>query len=167
MRRYRFVPLLLSFQTLLPPGLSAQAPAARDLGWLAGCWTGQSGQTAYEEHWMAPGGGMLLGVSRTVAGDRAVSHEFLSIETRDGRLAYVARPSNQAETAFPLVRATSSKPVSGTVFEVAFENLQHDFPQRIIYRRNGTALHARVESGDGKKGQDFPMSAASCSDAAR
>ena len=28
---------------------------------------------------------------------------------------------------------------------VVFENLQHDFPQRIIYRRDGDRLCARVE----------------------
>lgn len=62
--------------------------------------------------------------------------------------------SSQAEAAFPLVRASAT--------EVVFENLQHDFPQRIIYTRAGATLRARVESADGKKAQDFPMTAVAC-----
>ena len=32
-----------------------------------------------------------------------------------------------------------------TASRVTFENLQHDFPQRVIYWRNGKRLCARVE----------------------
>jgi hypothetical protein len=29
-----------------------------------------------------------------------------------------------------------------------FENLAHDFPNRVIYERRGDALHGRIEGGD-------------------
>jgi hypothetical protein len=48
--------------------------------------------------------------------------------------------------------------------ELTFENLQHDFPQRIIYRVDGRKLHARIEgTKDGKtRGVDFPYTRTKC-----
>ena len=66
-------------------------------------------------------------------------------------LSYVAKPSGQAEAAF------SMKSIDDGV--VVFENLAHDFPQRIIYRRNADAsVTARIEGtvkGE-SRGRDFP-----------
>jgi hypothetical protein len=52
--------------------------------------------------------------------------------------------------------------VKASLTEAVFENLAHDFPQRILYRKTAQGLHARVESADGKKAQDFPMKPAPC-----
>ena len=136
----------------IPFALSAQS--IDQLAWMAGCWQGEARGRSFEEHWMKPAAGMMLGMSRTIAAGKAVSTEFLSIELREGKLAYVARPSGQAMEAFALTKAGAD--------EVVFENLNHDFPQRIIYRKTADGLHARVESADGKKGQDFPMRPAAC-----
>jgi hypothetical protein len=131
-----------------------QAQTADQLGWLAGCWQGEARGRTFEEHWMKPAGGSMIGMSRTVAQAKTVATEFLSIEVVEGKLSYVARPSGQATTAFPATKVTAT--------EVVFENLTHDFPQRIIYRKTAEGLHARVESADGKKGQDYPMRAIAC-----
>jgi len=121
------------------------------LAWLSGCWTRTHADSLIEEHWMTPRGGSMLGMGRTVTGDKTVEYEFLRIAEVDGTLAYVARPSGQPEAAFPL------KSIEDSV--VVFENLAHDFPQRIIYRRNADAsLTARIE-GTVKgqaRGRDFP-----------
>lgn len=135
-----------------PAAAAAPAPVATDLSWLRGCWTLTSPDgSVTQEHWLPPAGGALLGVSRTVADGRMVSHEFLSIAAVDGRLVYVARPSGQPETAFPVVTASDT--------EVVFENPTHDFPTRIVYRKgkNGT-VSARIEGTlDGApQAMDFP-----------
>lgn len=52
-------------------------------------------------------------------------------------LAFVAQPGGRPATAFALKSIDASS--------VVFENLQHDFPQRIMYRRAGGRLCARVE----------------------
>ena len=45
-----------------------------DLGWMAGDWqTDSTGRAVSEEHWTRPAGGSMLGVSRTLAGDRTAS----------------------------------------------------------------------------------------------
>jgi hypothetical protein len=48
--------------------------------------------------------------------------------------------------------------------EAVFENPQHDYPQRIIYRKSGNRLDARIEGVDkGKaRSEDFPMEPVSC-----
>ncbi len=143
---------LLLFATL---PLAAQVSVIGQIAWMAGCWQGEARGRSFEEQWMKPAGGMMMGMSRTLSGGRVVTTEFLSIEVYEGKLSYVARPSGQAMTAFPLVSATAT--------EAIFENLAHDFPQRIVYRKTSTGISARVESADGKKGQDFPMKTAGCS----
>jgi hypothetical protein len=99
----------------------------------------------------------MLGVGRTVVGGKTVAYEFMQIrEIEPGQLAFIARPSGQAEATFSLARLGKD--------EVVFENLTHDFPQRVIYRRQGDKLEARIEgTEDGKvKGIDFPMDRAAC-----
>jgi len=121
------------------------------LTWLSGCWTQPRTNGLVEEHWMRPRGGSLLGMSRTVSGDQTVEYEFLRIAIVDGVLTYVARPSGQAEAAFPIKSIEDGM--------VVFENPSHDFPQRIIYRRNADAtITARIEGtvkGEAR-GRDFP-----------
>lgn len=135
-----------------PSGAGQQAgPDVDRLSWLAGCWTQPRGNGLVEEQWMAPRGGSMLGMSRTVIGGKTVEYEFLRIAVVDGVLSYVAKPSGQAEAAF------SVKSIEDGV--VVFENLAHDFPQRIIYRRNADAsVTARIEGtvkGEAR-GRDFP-----------
>ena len=88
---------------------------------------------------MAPAAGSMLGVSRTVRGGNTVAYEFMRIAAgADGKLAFHAQPSGKPPAAFAL------RSMSPT--EVVFENPEHDFPQRIIYRANGAdGLLASIE----------------------
>lgn len=125
-------------QTQRPTGSGDAAP----LEWLAGCWEGSVGTRVIEEHWLAPRGGVLLGLSRTTRDGSVVEHEFMHIYPRDGALVLAATPSGQAPTEFA-GRAPGNA-------EVLFENAAHDFPQRIRYRRVGQdSLVAEIEGGAG------------------
>ena len=104
-----------------------------------------------DEHWTKIAGGSLIGMSRTVAGGKTVFFEYLRIEARGDGIYYVAHPKARTPgTDFKLTRLTGQ--------EAVFENPAHDFPKRVIYRKNGDGtLTARVE-GDGtgkEKPQDF------------
>jgi hypothetical protein len=73
----------------------------------------------------------------------------------------VAKPSGQAEASFKLVKYENQ--------EAVFENPQHDFPQRIIYKlEKDGSLAAAIEGMS--KGQlkriGFPMRRAKCDDQA-
>lgn len=139
------------------PAPTDASPVAA-LAWLAGCWASMDGEPGSGEQWMWPAGGTLLGMSRTIAEGRTVAHEFMQIrEIEPGRLAFIANPSGQAEATFPVLRLGAR--------EVVFENPEHDFPQRVIYRLDDAGmLRARIEGTS--KGQarsaDFPMRRVPC-----
>jgi hypothetical protein len=106
---------------------------------------------------MAPRGGAMLGMGRTVRGSKLVEYELVLIMEQEGRLAYEAHPSGQPTATFMATTATDTS--------VVFENPQHDFPQRVGYRRNGAdALDAWVEGqADGKSRRvDFSYQRARC-----
>lgn len=151
----------------LLPALLATWPAApcraaesvERLSWLAGCWRAEGGEPGSGEQWLAPAGGTLLGVSRTVKNGVTVAYEFMQIRPDDGgNLVFVARPSGQPEASFAL------RP--GSPAEAVFENPQHDFPQRVIYRlEDGGRLRARIEGqrpGGALRGIDFPLQRVPC-----
>jgi hypothetical protein len=136
---------------------AADSPLAR-VTWLAGCWRGLYGDPGTTEHWMPLAGGTMLGMARTVRQGRTVEHEFLQIrEAPDGKLVYIASPSGQPTAQFTAIRIADK--------EVVFENAEHDFPQRILYRLEADGrLQARIEGTvkGAAKGVDFPMQKASC-----
>ena len=108
-----------------------------------------------EEHWTAPKGNSMVGLHRDVGKGRTLLFEFLRIEQQGDQIVYLSMPNGRSPaTPFPL------KELSGT--RVVFENPAHDFPQRIIYWKDGNDLRARIEgtrtarpagkSGDGVQG---------------
>ncbi len=96
-----------------------------DLAWLAGAWLGTPGKSSTEERWSPPGGGAMLGVSRTVKDAKMVAFEYLRVVERAGGLVYVAQPSGNPPTEFVLTEMEGTRAV--------FENPRHDSPQRITY----------------------------------
>lgn len=125
----------------------AAKPTINDLAWMAGSWSGTSrGGIEMEEHWTAPKGNSMIGVHRDVGKGRTMLFEFLRIEQQGDQIVYLSMPQGRSPaTPFPL------KEVSGT--RVVFENPTHDFPQRIIYWKDGNDLRARIEGTmNGKPG---------------
>lgn len=117
-------------------GLAIQ-PVEPDTGFMAGYWLSCEGGREVSETWTDPRAGQLIGYSVTLRGER-LSWEFARIAPQDdGRLAFFAQPHNQPPHAFALVRHGPA--------ELVFEDPQHDFPQRVIYRREGAVLIGRIE----------------------
>jgi Domain of unknown function (DUF6265) len=150
-------PALVLLSVFLTPA-HADDPSVAGMSWMSGCWNYVDGEPGSGEQWMAPAGGTLLGMSRTVSDGKTVAFEFLRIaEDDNGILSLVALPSGQAVTIFTLLRQSEN--------EVAFENPAHDFPQRVIYRlAPGPTLVGRIEGT--VKGEvrsvDFPMKKIDC-----
>lgn len=126
------------------------------VAWLQGCWTLTSGDRVVEEQWMGPRGGSMVGVGRTTRGDQLIEYELVLLREQGERLAYEAHPSGQPAATFLSTTVTTSS--------VVFENLQHDFPQRVAYERKGDDLLAWIEGT--RNGQlrriEFPYHRASC-----
>lgn len=136
---------------------SASATKSVDrLAWLAGCWEAASGDSRVEEQWMAPRGGTMLGMSRTVRGGALVAHEWILIRDSGEELAYVAHPSGQATTEFRSTTVATNT--------VVFENKAHDFPQRVGYQRDGASLLAWIEGTKNGKSRriEFPYRRTAC-----
>jgi len=150
---------LIAACLLLITTVEAQEPKVTisDLAWLAGCWDGSGEGRESLEQWMKPSGQTMLGMSRTIAGGKTVAYEFLQIREQDGSIFYIAKPSGQAEASFKLVKHENH--------EAIFENPEHDFPQRIIYRleKDGSLAAAIEGMSKGKlKKIDFPMRRTKC-----
>jgi hypothetical protein len=119
--------------------LGASTGAAKslaDLAWMAGSWVSTDGAKTTEEHWTKPAGGIMLGLHRDVEGAKT-AFEFLRIEEKAGKITYIASPQGGPATPFELVESSAQKAV--------FANPKHDFPQRILYWRDGKSLCAAVE----------------------
>jgi hypothetical protein len=114
-----------------PPAAGADPLAALD--WLHGCWAGNVNQRAFTEQWTAPAAGMMLGLGHTVMNGKTLSYEFMRIETRaDGKIAYVAKPTDKAEEGFVYEGTRDDRGMTGYVFS----NPARDFPSQIIYQRS-------------------------------
>jgi hypothetical protein len=121
-----------------------QEPTLADLAWLAGHWSVELGPTRVEEVWLAPAGGFLLGMNRTVPKSGSGQFEYLRIEQREDGIVYVASPGGRTPTDFPLADF-------GKDF-VLFANPEHDFPKEIRYELTKDGLRARVSGdADGKE----------------
>ena len=125
--------------------LTGQAPPpvrVAELGWMSGHWETEANGRRTEENWSDARGGVMLGFSRTISGDRLREFEFLRIiADEDGVLSYVAQPQGGAPVGF---RMSAHDATSAT-----FDNPRHDFPQRIVYRRSGDTMVATISALDG------------------
>ena len=156
----RGIPSAALLLAALSASAAAQQPSSGPLSsvaWIAGCWERRAATTVAEEQWMRARGSIMLGMSRTTRGDSVVEYEQLRLQARDGRLVYHASPSGQRPTEF------TSTVVSDTL--AVFENLAHDFPHRVIYRRRGAdSLVARIEGpgAGGTRTIDFRFARVPC-----
>ena len=117
---------------------------ADQLSWMSGYWLTCDDGREVSETWTDPRGGLMAGNSVTLQGGR-VSFELSRIAPTapDAGVAYFAGVEGAAPVVFPAVE------VSGT--RVVFENPTHDFPQRVIYERDGDVLKARIEGHMGDR----------------
>jgi hypothetical protein len=136
---------------LLIAGAAQAAPAddVQALGWLAGSWIQHGENRTVREVWLAPQDGVMSGVSQTNRPGRKPSTEFMTISAEPAGATFTARLDGQPPTPFVLKPSPAG--------EATFENLAHDFPQRVSYRRCGEDLCARIEGVvDGKpQSQDW------------
>ena len=118
--------------------LQTAAPAVDDLGWMAGYWLSCGPQGEVAETWTDPRGGVMVGHSVTLSPRGRADFEMLRVAAVDGVPAYHAQPRGRPATVFKAVEADGD--------HVVFQNLENDFPQRILYRREGAdVMIARIE----------------------
>lgn len=115
-----------------------------DLAFLKGAWEGGRPGMTFEERWTEEAGGLMLGVSRTIKGERAIGFEFLRIEFRADGIFYVAQPGGRPKTEFKLTAADGKS--------ATFENPAHDHPKLIRYSLGADgSLRAELDGAEGKQ----------------
>ncbi|WP_037568157.1 MULTISPECIES: DUF6265 family protein [Sphingomonas] len=128
---------------ILGASKSASATQVADLSWMAGHWLECSPRGEAAETWTDDRGGVMLGISKSIRNGRT-SWEWSRIDRTPEGIAFLASPQGQQPTAFKAVAIAKGKAV--------FENLDHDFPQRVIYIRKGDNLTGRIEGiAEGKQ----------------
>lgn len=116
--------------------------AFASLHWLAGYWTSVEEDDIIEEIWLAPRDSVMPGLHRDTNSRDKAQFEYLRIEIKNDQLIYFASPGGKKTTAFYLSAFSQT--------HIVFENMKHDFPQRITYRlAEKNQLHVVIE-GSGR-----------------
>lgn len=125
----------------LPPVAKAAAAIAQ-VGWIAGTWTGTSGQSTVEERWTPAAGGSMIAVSRTLRNTSMLAFEFLCIAERDGSLVYTAMPNGRTPPTHFMLTSISGDAAT-------FENPSHDYPKTIRYTKKPDGSLETTIAGEG------------------
>ena len=132
-------------------------PAISDHQWLVGCWERARPNGRIVESWTAPANGVIAGISTSIRDTTRRVTERLRLFYRGDTLIYEASPARQPMNEFKSTKIAAD--------ELVFEDPEHDFPQKIIYRKVGAdSLFAHVE-GD-RAGRmppiDYPFKRIAC-----
>jgi hypothetical protein len=137
----------MSYKALAPALLALVAGAGDaaaemsldSLSWLSGEWVRDTRRGEAVERWTRVSEDTMEGVAFVTVGDSTHVTESLRIERLGDAIFYVARPAeNRFPTPFRMLECTDAR--------VVFENPDYDFPQRIVYERDGAGgLTARIE----------------------
>lgn len=136
---------------LLAIGVPAGAAAQELPAWLEGCWQMQAGERWADECWMAPRGGVMLGVGRSGSGDEPTGWEAMQITLEPAAIREQATPTM---TFWAAPNGTGRTPFAWTPSElpgVTFVNSGNDYPQRVRYWRDGDMLKAEISLADGSR----------------
>lgn len=138
-------------------GISGPGGAVERMQWLANCWSAVGAEPGSGEVWTTVAGGGMFGIARTIQGDRTPSFEFMQVRETGDSLVFIAQPGGGAPVRFPAVEIGETHAV--------FENPDHDFPRRVIYRLNAPGeLSARIEGAadDAARAVDFRFQRTPC-----
>ena len=123
-----------------------QRPAMlSDFNWLIGAWKRETSRGTLYEKWTQVSDQTIEGESYRINNGAKKFTEFLRLHQFGNEIFYTAKvPHNAFPTPFKLIQSNDQKAV--------FENPDHDFPQRVIYMRNGAgSFHARIEGKNNGK----------------
>lgn len=152
--------LLIGCVILGLAGGNGEARSLADVSFMSGCWKGRLGEgdkaSTIEERFNAPTGGLMLGTSHVFDGERSKFFEFIKIEQTGEDVFMSPMPMGKPSVQFRLVQSEGKRAV--------FENLEHDFPKRIIYKLQADgSLLARIEGSKPEQAQEFLMKPTHCS----
>lgn len=123
--------------------------------WLIGAWENQTNEGYSIEIWSKENDSVFVGVSYFIIDSDTVFSESIRIEQNGDDLYYIPSVNGQNDG-----ESVSFKMTNSNENELVFENLEHDFPQKITYSKKGKNALMAVISGlvNGQEMvREFPM----------
>lgn len=139
----------------------AQDPAhdLADVAFMSGCWRGEYAPgRSIEEFYSTPSANVMVGTTRYLNGNRVTMFEFSLIHADSTGVYLTPHPrGSRSEHSFRLTRVEAGP----TAY---FEAPEHDYPKRIIYRRNADGSNtARIDGGpDDSEASAWTMQRVAC-----
>ncbi len=134
--------------------IQAQKNPIKNLDWLVGTWKIASSQGIIQESWEMKNDSVLVGKSMFIKDGKEIPQETLTLVKEGNDVFYISTVIGQNNNLPVKFKVLFQR---GTEF--ICENLTHDFPQRIAYRRIGQSLFASIEGKKngkyGKQNFDF------------
>jgi hypothetical protein len=128
---------------------SPAAVVAEDaFDWLEGEWVRETKRGTAHERWTRVSESTMEGVGGVTSGGETRIFEHLRLERFGDEVFYVAKPAeNPYPTPFKLI---SVEHTGEGQSRFVFSNPDHDFPQRVVYVRDGEdGMLARIEGTTG------------------
>lgn len=119
---------------------------------LEGHWSSNN-NIIFFENWKMIDDSTLSGSGYSLKDRDTVFSEVLTLTLRKGKITYLAKdPEQNRAAAIPFLLKKNRRN------KFVFENLEHDYPQRIIYEfEKDTLLNIRLETAKGTKGTEFVL----------
>ena len=155
--------LALIAALVLSPAASART--LDDLDWLKGCWRSDGAGPEITEVWLAPPMPALLGYAYTIEDGELEGWEQTRVELSEGAPVFVAMPMGGEPVRFRSVGPGEG--AAGNARSIMFENREHDYPQWILYERQGDRLTARIGRVDWANAMTFRYRRIACGGALR
>lgn len=114
--------------------------------WLEGKWERITEKSSSYEIWEKANDNLFTCESVIIRNGDTVSYESIRLEIIESEIFYIPTVRDQNENQPIFFKLISYDD------EAIFENKEHDFPQRIIYKQEGDTLKARIE---GEKNGNF------------
>ena len=148
----------LATAVLAGPVSGQEDDIAASVDFMVGCWAepGPEG-SGLREFFAPPAANMLTGLSQYWREGRIVDFEFHRIDGSPAGPELTPHPRGAASVRFRAVDIGEDR--------IVWENLDHDFPQRITYHRVAAdTLVARVEGGEGPaaRSHEWRMARVAC-----
>lgn len=115
--------------------------AFEKMDWIEGKWENIADSSQFYESWEKISDSIFRGEAFVIAGGETVFSEKIGIERNGGDIFYLANVSDQnGGTTVPF------KLISSSETELVFENKEHDFPNKITYKKiSENSIEAKIE----------------------
>lgn len=118
-----------------------QSQTVNDLNWILGSWVMKSEGFELTETWTKTCDSLFIGKGIGLAGKDTVFQEEMQLSFRENGIFYIVKAHGQNNNEFVLFKLMNQG-----LNTFVFENMNHDFPNVIVYRKMGESrLDAWIE----------------------